>query len=190
MLSHNAVLVKNNLSTRQITDKIVREYSLISKEAIKAGRTWYQEAEIHAEVLSDKAGSKEHAAAVISALSPRIHWSKNLEASYRLIYSGIAPGVMKRSIDNAKLALASSTPLDVLNGPKTNAFARAIAGDSNAVVIDVWMLRFLEMQEKTLYRSGVYNATARAFQLAADRVDETARDLQAIIWCHIRGRVQ
>jgi hypothetical protein len=75
---------------------------------------------------------------------------------------------------------------DALKGQKTNNFARAIAGDENAVTIDVWMLRAagmtIDSPNKTQYRELVQavNDTAMIEGL-------TPRTTQALIWIVYRG---
>jgi hypothetical protein len=74
-----------------------------------------------------------------------------------------------------------------LNGMKTNAFARNISGDLNAVTIDAWMLRPFGLKEanKTNYRT-----LADAIRTVAREVNMTPADLQALIWVRLRGKSQ
>ena len=73
-----------------------------------------------------------------------------------------------------------------LKGLKTNAFAKAIAGDQQAVVIDVWMLRAVGIEKKTPSQS-LYAELARAVSAAAFEVGMTPRSAQALIWIIVRG---
>jgi hypothetical protein len=73
-----------------------------------------------------------------------------------------------------------------LNGQKTNAFAKAIAGDENAVVIDVWMLRAVGIEKKSPSQS-LYNELAKAVTATATMYGMTPRSMQALIWIIVRG---
>ena len=66
-------------------------------------------------------------------------------------------------------------------------FWRALAGDPNAVVIDIWMCRVLGIDQESLDRGTNYAQAEAAFRAAARIVGETPRDLQAILWFHVRG---
>jgi hypothetical protein len=75
---------------------------------------------------------------------------------------------------------------DALRGPKTNAFARAIAGDENAVVVDVWMMRAaqagVDNPNKTQYAE-----ISQAIKRVANLYKMTPRTTQALIWILVRG---
>jgi thermostable 8-oxoguanine DNA glycosylase len=75
---------------------------------------------------------------------------------------------------------------DALKGPKTNAFARAIAGDENAVVIDVWMLRAVGIEKKSPTQTQ-YKEMASAVTKVANEFGMTPRAMQALIWIIVRG---
>jgi hypothetical protein len=73
-----------------------------------------------------------------------------------------------------------------LRGPKTNAFARAIAGDENAVVVDVWMMRAagygVDSPNKTQYTE-----VTEAIKTVSNKFGLTPRTTQALIWIMVRG---
>jgi hypothetical protein len=81
---------------------------------------------------------------------------------------------------------AKVSGFDALKGAKTNAFARAIAGDPNAVVIDVWMMRAAmahgDSPNKTQYRE-----ISEAVRIVAAEFGLTPRTAQALIWIIVRG---
>jgi len=181
MPTHNEVLKKYGYTTRQLTDNIVRAYDRSTEAQKLGGRQWYCQAEMHAKILAESAGSKEHAAAVISHLSPRTKWDTNLKAAYSLIQTGDASRVFKRSKALAHKALKSDKPLETINGPKCQSFAANILGDQKRVTVDVWAMRTALGKEIDLNKS-MYRAIEYAFQLAAKRVGETPRNLQAIVW--------
>jgi acid phosphatase family membrane protein YuiD len=76
-----------------------------------------------------------------------------------------------------------------LKGLKTNAFAKAIAGDEQAVVIDVWMLRAVGIEKKTPSQSQ-YNELVAAVKKTAFEYGMTPRAMQALIWIMVRGSAE
>jgi hypothetical protein len=78
---------------------------------------------------------------------------------------------------------------DALKGQKTNAFAKAIAGNEDAVVIDVWMLRALGIEKKTPTQ-GQYKVMADAVTTVATKYGMTPRAMQALIWIVVRGSAE
>jgi hypothetical protein len=79
---------------------------------------------------------------------------------------------------------------DALKGQKTNAFARAIAGDTDAVVIDVWMIRAAGMDASKGVNKGDYNMLADTVRKIADEHGITPRTAQALIWIVKRGSAE
>jgi hypothetical protein len=76
-----------------------------------------------------------------------------------------------------------------LKGMKTNAFAKAIAGDEQAVVIDVWMLRAVGIEKKTPGQAQ-YNLLVEAVKKTAFDFGMTPRAMQALIWIVVRGSAE
>jgi hypothetical protein len=72
-----------------------------------------------------------------------------------------------------------------LNGKKTNAFARNIAGDLNAVTIDAWMLRPFGMKSVSVRN---YRILSEAIRTVAAESGMTPADMQALLWIRIRGK--
>jgi hypothetical protein len=76
---------------------------------------------------------------------------------------------------------------EALNGQKTNAFARAIAGDSDAVVIDVWMIRAAGLDASKGVNKTQYNTLVDSVRNVAKEFGLTPRTAQALIWIVKRG---
>jgi len=151
---------------------------------IEQAAVWYMEAEkVAHKVAENLETTLEVGASVVSAFSPRERWTSNVT---KAIHFSLGKPITGLS-NNLKMAKASlELGYDALKGLKTNAFARAIAGDENAVVIDVWMMRAAGMEKdspnKTEYRE-LSNAVVRI----AERFALTPRTTQALIWILVRG---
>src|SRR6056300_7492 len=112
---------------------------------IEQAAVWYMEAEKVAQKVAENLETTlEVGASVVSAFSPRERWTSNVT---KAIHFSLGKPVTGLS-NNLKMAKASlELGYDALKGAKTNAFARAIAGDEQAVVIDVWMMRAAGMEK-------------------------------------------
>ena len=160
---------------------LVMQATLAQMEAAAA---WYRDAEEVAEdVARNLDTTLEVGASIVSAFSPRERWSTNV--SKAIAYSlGQRPKGLQNNLTMADNAMTMG--FDALKGQKTNAFARAIAGDSDAVVIDVWMMRAAQMPTDSPNKSQ-YNECANAVRVIADEFGISARTAQALIWIVKRG---
>lgn len=188
--SHDDRLAKAGLpSLATLTDTILGVWSQATDSDLESGASWYGEAAELAATLAAKSGvSVEHAASVISHLSPRTTWARNVMGATELLLHGRqGPGIMSAGYGRAVKALESDNPLETFGGPKTRAFAANISGDTEAVTVDVWACRVAGISDKLLGRVGVYDAVAEAYRLAARSVGVTPRTMQATTWVTARG---
>lgn len=151
---------------------------------VEAASIWYREAEEVAEDVAENLGtSLEVGACIIAAFSPRERWSTNV--SKAIAFSlGQEPKGLKNNLLMAQRSMTDG--FDALKGLKTNAFARAIAGDTEAVVIDVWMCR-AAMLDTDSPNVGQYRMLTEACKNVAAEFGLTPRTAQALIWIVVRG---
>lgn len=177
-----------------IISRILRTFDRASTSDVESGARWYDEAGSLAGTLTSRPYSAgilnlEQAASVIAALSPRTSWSRNVAGAVALIVSGPQAarqsGCMTRNVETARRARTDG--FAALNGPKTNAFARNIAGDREAVTVDVWACRVANLDEDRLSRKGAYDAVAHAYRLAARRRGVDPATMQATTWIVARN---
>lgn len=166
-------------------------YSAIASKAtygqIEQASKWYIDAEKVAHEIARNLGTDlEVGASVVSAFSPRERWTTNV-AKATAFSLGEKPVGLPNNLKMAEKAL--SLGYDALKGQKTNAFARAIAGDEQAVVIDVWMLRALGIEKKSPTQTQ-YVEMARAVKKVAAQFGMTPRAMQALIWIVVRGSAE
>ena len=154
---------------------------------IERASVWYRDAEeVAEEVARNLDTTLEVGASIVAAFSPRERWSTNV--SKAIAYSlGARPKGLQNNLTMADNAVMLG--FDALKGLKTNAFARAIAGDANAVVIDVWMMRAAGMETDSPNKSQ-YNMLADAVRNVADDFGITPRTAQALIWIVKRGSAE
>jgi hypothetical protein len=116
----------------------------------------------------------------------RLRWSSNVALAEALCAGKPVTGVLSANLEKAQRILDGERPLAVLGGDKVRAFYRAIMGDPEAVVLDVWMMRAAGWQKATLSKSE-YASLSEALTSAAERVGLDPADFQAVVWTHVRG---
>ena len=171
-------------------------YLAIAKTAtpaqIEQATQWYADAELLAHDivrifnLRGIACNVEQASCVISAFSPRQRWSRNVVQALEFAHGG-EPAGLKNNLRMAQFSLVDG--FNALKGLKTNAFAKAIAGDENSVTIDVWMCKAgglnTDRPTKNQYADLVNAVKDVAFEL-----NLTPRTTQALIWIIFRGSAE
>jgi hypothetical protein len=168
-------------------ERLVAHFEEADVETEQLGGRWYRESQRVARRLSRKHGTTiACAAGVIAALSPRIRWASNVALADAVLAGHEVTGVFGRNLEKARRIAAGERPLTVLGGDKVRAFYRAIMGDEDSVVIDVWMCRAVGVHKVALSSRG-YEAIADAVREAAKLVGVTPAQLQAIVWVQVRG---
>jgi len=152
---------------------------------VEQAAVWYMEAEKVAEQVAENLDTTlEVGASVVSAFSPRERWTSNVAKAIAFSLGESVTGLS----NNLKMANASLIlGFDALKGQKTNAFARAIAGDENAVVVDVWMMRAAGYDGETSPNKTQYKEISEAVVRIAEKFGMTPRVAQALIWIMVRG---
>lgn len=171
--------------------RILRHYS-DDVAAMREAREWYGVAQGAADDLAARYGvTREAAAGVIAAMSPRQTWKGNLRAADVILHAAAhgldLPAVGLRSNARKAWKIANgAAPLDVLGGPKVRAFFANIIGDLDAVTVDVWAARAAGVDPNHL-TAARYRAVADAYRRAAASIGLAPAILQAIVWVSIRG---
>lgn len=159
-----------------------------TQEHLVAAEEWYTEAQKVAQKVAYLLGLPlEHGASIVSAFSPRMHWSRNkkLAVSYSLGNRDLrCLTMLLRLADSAR-----ENGFNAFKRPKTREFAKAIAGDETAVVVDVWICRAAGLP-KDSPTAVQYREISQAVKRIANRHQLTPRTAQALIWCLIRGKAQ
>jgi hypothetical protein len=149
-----------------------------------SARRWYAFAGSFSRALAYAAGwSHEGAACVVSAFSPRVRWDTNLRKALAFA-CGETPKGLRAHVDAARRGIAEG--FAGLRALKTHNFARAIAGDREAVVIDVWMCRIAGLA-KDAPNVTEYRALADAVRSVAAKHGLDPAEAQALIWVVGRG---
>ncbi len=186
----NQTLTKEALKSIEHTSPLDNYRDLILKSTlgqVEQASIWYRDAEeVAEEVARNLNTSLEVGASVVAAFSPRERWSINVAKAIEYSLGGVPKG-LKNNVTMANNSVKHG--FSALNGQKTNAFARAIAGDQNAVVIDVWMMKAAHANVDSPNKT-TYNYLSQCVVDVAKEFGLTPRTAQALIWIVKRGSSQ
>jgi hypothetical protein len=174
--------------TRPLFETAKANYLALAQSCVPTSEVlgWYLQAQRFAVELTEICPhwTLEVACSVISSFSPRNKWITNKAHAYQFAL-GKNPKGLK---NNLKMANASTRlGFAALKGLKTYNFARAIAGNQNAVVIDTWMIRAAGLDSTKGVSKGNYSTLAQAVHAVAKETGWNPIATQAAIWCAIRG---
>ncbi len=157
----------------------------ITRAERRRAARWYVDAGRQADQLAHVLDvDRTTGACILSAYSIRTPWADNVAHAWHYATAETPPPGLRARTVIADAALIHG--LDALRGPKTRAFAQAIAGDRSAVVVDVWMCRAagLDRDNPTARQ---YRAIAASIAVLARRHGLDPRAMQALIWGRVRG---
>lgn len=176
----------------EMVARVLAVYDGATKEDVLQGTVWYEDAEeVARDIAAGTSFSVEQIAGVLSAVSPRMPWGRNKTVAREIVrrykagahgdFSGLGIGA---NIRLAVKILQGASPESVLKN-KRLAFYRNIAGDPNAVTVDVWGTRIVAGPD---YDSpgNCYDAVVNAYAEAAEVVQLPARIMQAVVWVTYR----
>ena len=188
-------MLVSEIPTRNENDMNYEDtYRQIVKSAkasqIEQATQWYADAEAVAHEIVDIYKSRnmdvslEQAASIVSAFSPRQRWSTNVRQALRFAHGDDTMRCLPNNLKMAQRALEIG--FDALNGKKTNSFARNIAGDENAITIDIWMMRSAGLTKDSPNKTD-YSQLSEAIEKIAQETAMTPRTIQALVWIVYRG---
>ena len=183
---------------------VLAVYQLANTADIAQGATWYHVANTIASRLARKYDiSERQAVGVIAALSPRNKWERNTADAENLIRVFTSD---PESVDSVKVCtfgrnkakaieiLRLSDPvreeqvLGILSGPKMQEFYGCIIGVHDEVCIDghaycVWAGDRISLANVPKIGAKLREKIKVAYCRAAQEVDVTPAQMQAITWC-------
>ncbi|HCK33887.1 MAG TPA: hypothetical protein DHW20_01830 [Gemmatimonadetes bacterium] len=157
---------------------------------------WYDQAAVEiadaAKRLTDELGrtiSPKYLADILAITSPRVAVRRNIRLALAYIRSGgtVPSGILP----TVAIALRRYQQDGIVRGAKVSPFARAILGDSQSVVLDVWMARALNIAQPKLSGLAVHRRASSRVNTAArilnDRLgtDHQPAAVQAMIWASV-----
>lgn len=156
---------------------------LAREGARHGGRQWYRRARRRIRDYCDATGGLVcpwELADILSLCSPRVTVAQSVQMAEEYLATGEPPA---RCIPSVRVSILHWEATGTIRGPKTAAFARALRGDRDAVVVDVWVWRALRMEPGGA-RS--YRRAEHTIRCIAGRLGWPPADTQAAIWRGVR----
>ena len=154
---------------------------------LESAAQWYTGAGAIAQSIASANGlTLEQSASIIAALSPLKRWKINVAQAIEFA-AGRPVATLQAHLKIA--GKARDIGFAALKGLKTSAFARNIAGDTQAVTVDIWMCKAAGIKKDAPNKTE-YREIQRACQLLAYEMGLQPATLQALIWIKIRGSAE
>lgn len=182
---------------KKIRKNLQMYFDLATQDQIESGKHWYYNAHDICTELAGKHYAPETVAGVVSALSPRNKWERNIIDAgtvLRAVVDGLLPEYVKVCTFNTNkfkaFEIAKGNTVIDATSRKTYAFIRNMAHlDAERVTVDVWHLR--ACFGKTI-DSGLtpkrYDIIEAITLDEAEKVGLKGFEYQAIIWEVVRDR--
>ena len=175
-------------SRSQMAANILKIWNEANEGQMQDGVSWYTTVHHVAARLDPE--DILRAAGVISALSPRMEWNRNMFLAERTYAEGKAYGCLTANSAKANAIYNGADVVSTLKAPKTVAFALTIANpeDDRLVVVDRHAVSVALGRESTdadmavLNRKGGYDWYADAYREAAATLGVLPSTAQAATW--------
>lgn len=144
------------------------------------GLHWYSHAKSQIlEASSILSVEPQRLADLLALFSPRVSVKRNIHFAVHYVRTNTHTHDVMRS---TRIAVAHYEETGIIRGPKTSAFSRAIMGDPDAVVLDVWMARALRIPQTAFDRKPVHAKATERIAKTASRLSVSPAQAQAAIW--------
>lgn len=148
-------------------------------QAMAHHRHWYAHAWDTIEAKAYELGvCPDRMAAVLAISSPRVHVSRNWALAVQWVRTGQVTGCL----DMVRRNLQQYEDTGRISGPKVGAYYRALTGDTEAVVLDIWMARLFNVDPLKLSTKQVREPLQDRVRRCARRLDWEPRQVQAALW--------
>lgn len=189
------------LSDKQIETRLTRWFELATAKQIEDGINWYVDANWQAEQLAYAFDvSPYKCAAVISVLSPRNKWRRNLQDAFNVIAT-FKKGGDESGVKVCTFNANKKKAFDVLRGdliaessPKTHSFATNVSLLSSHVTVDSWHLRACQLLESEIGTPTVDSCSTKQYRRVeritlelANEFDLKGYEFQAIVWIVVKA---
>ncbi len=136
---------------------------------------------------------------MLAATSQRSSISSNVTQFFKAYYQFKNGLPFEGFLTTVKNNLTNAISRQPLNGRKIHSFSRAMKGDLNAVVVDIWICRALDVDRKYI-RTGysnpisggasdlIYTQCENFFRREAVRYNLYPAEMSAMVWAGIRKK--
>ena len=181
--------MNNPTTTESILPALRRRVANATLSDIMHAHAWYDAANCVAQRMAilNPALTVEAAATIVAAFSPRVKWSHNVRKALAFACGQSVRGLSSHTRTAQRAITMGFAAINPRTAPKTYNFARNIAGDMDAVTVDIWMCRAAEIgrDDPTIRQ---YRAITDAVRTLAAEHNMTPAAMQALIWIVERGQ--
>jgi len=176
---------------------LVKIYSTIDQPTVRAGLSWYNEANQYCRQLGNTFGLELSAVCgIVSALSPGTNYEQNKKDAYHLIKGSPMHKctTYKANVSKAKSILRGellpSEAFNLKTGAKTYNFYQNLLNPGNPeyVTIDRHAYAIAMPGDYKGLHLAAYTRVANGYKMAANRIDILPCQLQAILWIDYRNK--
>lgn len=162
--------------------------------AIAEGEAWYPGAWHYClDVSKEYDVTPERVAAILAVTSPRARWSKNVEATYKIVQDSFKPerkrqpsyGILNANAIKGMLVATDRYYSRHVTGPKVTNFYLNILGHTDPITTDSIMSKAAGYGSDVT--SKIRAEVEQGVRTIADMFSITPRDAQAAIWIAYRG---
>jgi hypothetical protein len=181
---------------QKISKNLDKYFNMATEDDIKSGLTWYQQANDICKDIAQKYDTTTFiASGVISALSPRNKWAKNIQDAYTVfeaVKNSISAADTKVSTFHTNkfkaFAIAQGKVTITSESNKTFAFCENIAHlNENFVTVDVWHLRACFDMTMGSIGDLAYKQLQSITLSKAKKLGLRGFEYQAIIWNSVQN---
>ncbi len=145
------------------------------QSGMPGGTRWYTKAEQQLRKTYDP----PRVAALLALFSPRVPVKRSVNFTKFYIDTGTYRHDVVRSV---RAAVDHWESTGEIRGPKTGAFYRALRGDHEAIVLDVWMSKLFGVDQKIFGTKSGYQMYSDRIRIIANQYGYSPRDTQACLW--------
>ena len=198
----------SNQTDRAIKANLRAWYKVASKRQVIEGKRWYEDANLFASELASKSGhSTEKIAGVISALSPRNKWHKNLQDAETVTWaqarkmkpSQVKVSTYHKNKDKAFNILDGTQAIEE-KSRKTYSFVKNVGElDENYITVDSWHLRACQSKPSKMVKPKEVQEVVTPKQYdrikdltitVAEEFNIKGYEFQAIVWVAIKEKTE
>lgn len=149
----------------------------------QAWRHWYSDAREYIWSVCEREGwDMDEFVNVLAVLSPRISVSRNWDLTVAYFRNGKVLPSWSGVVQSVRTSLATYEATGHIKGRKTSAFARALHGDSTALVLDTWMAKALDVPHAKVTQVGNMRRAKQRMTRLCKLLDCTMVEGQAMVW--------
>lgn len=144
---------------------------------------WYDRAYVEiGEVCNKEKWDRKEFTNILSLLSPQVRVRRNIRMT--LVYFG-QNSYFNNLMQSVRISVDNYRKTGIINGQKVSSFALALLGYNESIVLDVWMARALQIEQKRFKKKSIREQSRKIIKSVAKTVGMSPRDCQAAIWSGI-----